>query len=54
MAGFVATYYPGVTRIGDEHVVTANAGSVLAGVDLALQSSLAEFVGTNGRLLTGN
>ena len=54
MAGFVAapTYYPGVTRISDARVVTVTAGSVLTGVDFALQNSLTEFVGTNGRLLT--
>jgi hypothetical protein len=53
MAGFLAspTYYPGVTRISDARVVTVTAGSVLTGVDFALQSSLTEFV-ANGRLLT--
>jgi hypothetical protein len=53
MAGFLAspTYYPGVTRICDARVVTVTAGSVLTGVDFALQSSLTKFV-ANGRLLT--
>jgi hypothetical protein len=54
LAGLLAapTYYPGVTRISDARVVTVTAGSVLTGVDFALQNSATEFVSANGRLLT--
>ena len=41
VAGFIVapTYFPGVTRISDARVVTVTAGTVLTGINFAMQSS---------------